>query len=196
MENRSTLLEQKREFTRTRLLDEALELFRTKGYVETTAEDIASAVGCSRATFYLHFKSKSEIMIGILERVWPSVDDSVDEFAAAVAAGLTKDELRVRISNDRAVWSMYAGGLRAFNVAQMVDPEVTKWLESKAARAVERVSRAAPEKIHMSPRVQRTRIVILSRIANGALEMEDSVDCPSSEVVDYLTDLWADLICV
>ncbi|MDQ4111594.1 MAG: TetR/AcrR family transcriptional regulator [Actinomycetota bacterium] len=197
MENRSTLLQQKREFTRSRLLDEALELFRTKGYFATTADDISSAVGCSRATFYLHFKSKSAIMIGILERMWPSVDDSIDEFADEVAAGMTKKQLRVRIAENLAGWDAMAGGISALSVAQLIDPEVAQWLETKNARSVDRLTQAAPGKGGLSTRVLRVRIAILTQMTLAAANVESSrIGGSSAEVVDYLTDLWADLIAV
>lgn len=47
-------------------LANALELFSTKGYAGTTIDDIASAAGSTRATFYLHFASKGEVMSALL----------------------------------------------------------------------------------------------------------------------------------
>ena len=41
-------------------LAKALELFGTKGYAATTIDDIATAAGATRTTFYLHFSSKAE----------------------------------------------------------------------------------------------------------------------------------------
>lgn len=58
---RMTRVEQK-QATRTALIDRARELFAEHGYGNTTADMIAKAVGVSRATFYLHFHSKAEIV--------------------------------------------------------------------------------------------------------------------------------------
>ena len=48
--------------TRRLLLDKGLELFGTKGYAATTIDDIAVAAGTTRATFYLHFPSKADLV--------------------------------------------------------------------------------------------------------------------------------------
>ena len=47
-------------------LARALELFSTKGYAATTIDDIATAAGATRTTFYLHFASKGEVMGALL----------------------------------------------------------------------------------------------------------------------------------
>ena len=50
-------------------LAKALELFGTKGYAATTIDDIATAAGSTRTTFYLHFSSKAEVMSALLTKV-------------------------------------------------------------------------------------------------------------------------------
>lgn len=57
----SSRAEQK-QATRTALVDCARKLFVEHGYTATTADMIAKAVGVSRATFYLHFRTKAEIV--------------------------------------------------------------------------------------------------------------------------------------
>ena len=54
--------------TRKLLLDHGLGLFEEKGYPATTVDDIAAAAGTTRATFYLHFPSKAELMRSLVER--------------------------------------------------------------------------------------------------------------------------------
>ena len=63
----ASLREAQKEMTRRMILDAGLELFSTKGYLATTVEDIAGAVGTTRVTFYAHFPSKSELMKALMK---------------------------------------------------------------------------------------------------------------------------------
>ena len=49
--------------TKTRLLDAALMVIRSKGYSATTVDDICEAAGVTKGAFFHHFKSKEELAI-------------------------------------------------------------------------------------------------------------------------------------
>ncbi|MBR2783112.1 MAG: TetR/AcrR family transcriptional regulator [Firmicutes bacterium] len=51
-----------RHHTRSRIARAAWELFRRKGYQETTISDIIAAAGTSRGTFYHYFTGKDELL--------------------------------------------------------------------------------------------------------------------------------------
>ncbi|WP_018112026.1 TetR/AcrR family transcriptional regulator [Thermus igniterrae] len=51
--------------TRDRILEEAAKLFTEKGYEATSVQDIAQALGLSKAALYHHFRSKEEILAEI-----------------------------------------------------------------------------------------------------------------------------------
>jgi AcrR family transcriptional regulator len=59
---RVSLRDEQKRFTRQRLIDAAREVFERAGYANATIEDITRTAGASRATFYLHFKGKAEIV--------------------------------------------------------------------------------------------------------------------------------------
>ena len=59
---RPSLRAVQKEMTRERLREAARLLFFSSGYLATTVEQIAAAAGASRATFYLHFKDKDEVL--------------------------------------------------------------------------------------------------------------------------------------
>ena len=52
---------------RTELIEKSAELFRTKGYENTTVRDIAAAAGVQAGSWFYHFKSKQDILAAIME---------------------------------------------------------------------------------------------------------------------------------
>ena len=49
--------------SKTKLLDAALQVFRTKGYSATTVDDICHAAGVTKGSFFHHFTGKEELAI-------------------------------------------------------------------------------------------------------------------------------------
>ena len=67
---------------RTRLLNEALRLFATRGYNAVGVEEIVSSAGVTKPTLYHHFGSKQ----GLLETLLVTrVDPALDRLAEAAA---------------------------------------------------------------------------------------------------------------
>jgi len=89
-------------------LAKALELFGTKGYAATTIDDIATAAGSTRTTFYLHFSSKAEVMSALLTKV-----DSI-----------------LTAADDPSLTAVVASGSRAL-IHQWLDRKLTQWDEIK-----------------------------------------------------------------
>ncbi|MFI1395282.1 TetR/AcrR family transcriptional regulator [Streptomyces sp. NPDC020681] len=61
------LRERKKQRTRDALLRAALELFTTKGYEQTTVDEIADAVEVSQRTFFRYFANKEEAAFAVQE---------------------------------------------------------------------------------------------------------------------------------
>jgi len=80
------------------LQEAALKVFRERGYNAASVEDISLTAGVVRATFYLHFKNKFELILAIgevangeMEKRYSELDEllvnaggvvSIDEFSA------------------------------------------------------------------------------------------------------------------
>ncbi len=63
-----------RSLTRRLLIEAALEKFNELGYHATRIEDIVSAAGASRSTFYLHFKGKIDVVHELIAVVEPEAE--------------------------------------------------------------------------------------------------------------------------
>jgi TetR/AcrR family transcriptional regulator, transcriptional repressor for nem operon len=48
---------------RTKLLDAALSVIRSKGYAATTVDDLCEAAGVTKGAFFHHFRSKDELAV-------------------------------------------------------------------------------------------------------------------------------------
>lgn len=54
---------------RTQILNAATRVFAEKGFHRATIKDIARAAGIADGTIYTYFKSKTEVLLGILDRL-------------------------------------------------------------------------------------------------------------------------------
>jgi AcrR family transcriptional regulator len=59
--------------TRERIIDAADRLFYERGYEHTSFSAIADTVAISRGNFYYHFKSKDEILAGVIVRRFENI---------------------------------------------------------------------------------------------------------------------------
>ncbi len=115
----------KRDRTRTKLLEAARSLIREKGYENATLEEIAERAGMTTGAIYGNFKNRDELFISLGHAYWPPIKPQVklgssfpeimramaeatiaaipDRRAAAVgrltglAYTLTHEELRVQV---------------------------------------------------------------------------------------------------
>lgn len=82
-----SLRQAQKEFTRQRLLAAGLRRFAAKGVAGTTVEDIAREAGATRATFYLHFGTKADLVGALSESLLAGVTELNAALRPAVASG-------------------------------------------------------------------------------------------------------------
>ena len=72
----------KAEETRERILDAALQLFRQRGFDETTMRDVAAEAGVATGAAYYYFRSKEEMVMAFYSR---TAEEARDLIPAQVA---------------------------------------------------------------------------------------------------------------
>jgi AcrR family transcriptional regulator len=76
--------------TRTKILEAALELFRERGFAESTMREIAAKAGVASGLAYYYFASKDAIVLAFYQR-------AKDELAPALEAAQKGKSLRARL---------------------------------------------------------------------------------------------------
>ena len=92
------------------LLDAALALFVEKGFAAARAEDIAARAGVSKATLYLYFRSKEELLMALMAERFTSrlAIDAHEPSDARTSPELLRDVLTTWCS---ALMESQAGGI-------------------------------------------------------------------------------------
>ena len=119
-----SLRDEQKRLTRRLLVEGALAAFERKGYAATTIEDIVAEAKASRATFYLHFKSKAEVVLVVtqtLGRRWR-------ELYVELTSGerLSRDELYAWLDAMVGNYETNRASLDAMNQAVAIEPEVAE----------------------------------------------------------------------
>ena len=92
-----------REQSTSKIKAAALHLVATKGYSNTSLEEIANAAGFTKGAVYYHFKSKKRLILEILHDIeFRSIELLIQELSAA--DGSAKD-LLIRFVNFQADWA-------------------------------------------------------------------------------------------
>lgn len=141
--------------TRARILDVALELFSEHGYEQTSLREIADRLGVTKAALYYHFKTKDDIVYGIVESMSAPIDEAIawgeqqpwspqmrDELVRRFAEGMASriPLLRFFHENQPAVRELNAGARFKERMAAMVrliqGPEATYHDRVRAAMSL------------------------------------------------------------
>ncbi|MBC7275473.1 TetR/AcrR family transcriptional regulator [Nocardioides sp.] len=170
-----------RAMTRQLLLDAAMDRFVASGYAATTIDEIASAAGTTRVTFYAYFGSKSEVIKALIaERLEEELaqlrspqGSSLGGLADAVAAG-THEQLGAWIRQAVAQWPGVRPIITIARAAQAVDPDLTHIVDAWTDETIEDVSAGLDK---------AGRFDADSRRLRGALAVGQ---------LDYLFQRWAD----
>ncbi|UOT07811.1 TetR/AcrR family transcriptional regulator [Rhodococcus opacus] len=108
-----------------------------KGYSATAIDDIATAAGSARTTFYLHFSSKAEVMSALLTKVDAILTTADDPTLSAVVASGSRDLIREWLDRKFSQWGEIKPYLTAsFQAAHEPDvaAKTEQWFEDAVGR--------------------------------------------------------------
>ena len=67
---------------RAEILDAALQLFSSKGFHDTTMEEVANSAGVAKGTIYLYFQSKEHLLLALKRDFMQGLTDAVANIVA------------------------------------------------------------------------------------------------------------------
>ena len=176
-------------------LAKALELFGTKGYLATTIDDIATAAGSTRTTFYLHFSSKAEVMSALLAKAEAILTEASDPPLAEVVASGSRTLIRAWLDKKLSQWDDIKPYLVASYEASHeadVSAQAERWFQGTIEHMTEGLDKAG--------RVDPDRRQIRCVLAFGELEYLSrryfslGWFLPRDVCLDELTDSWCQLL--
>lgn len=134
----SVLREQRREETRRRLYEAALEVFRREDVATCRIDDIARAAGVSRGSFYFHYPTKEDVLLDYMRETEIQITSAVDALPDSAPLLLVLETVVHALA---AIWEhdprmlpeVVAVGLR-FTATALTDPESGKLRNTMAER--------------------------------------------------------------
>ncbi len=119
-------VERKRRDTRGRIVREAESLMRSRPIDEITIQDITDASNIGHGTFYLHFKSKYEVLIPIVEQEAIRWDEIIQQRMsdvddpAIVLASSSRYMARVIVADPLWRWFLQHSGVPVDDMRQAI----------------------------------------------------------------------------
>lgn len=192
-----------KEQTRRRLLDTALELFQSQGYAATTIDDIATAAGTTRVTFYAHFPSRRAVMSAliadlnvILERhASPARASTAEALVDVVRAGTTK-EIGAWLRERAANWPVIRPYIEAATVAAAVEPEIRELVDEWSEEVVSDIKDGLDLAERFDPATRHFRGVLAFEMLDRANQhwIRHQWDLTNDPALDVLTEAWVKLL--
>ncbi|RDI35799.1 TetR family transcriptional regulator [Rhodococcus sp. AG1013] len=192
-DRRPTQRDEQKRITRLRLLDCARELFSARGYAAVKIDDITSAAGCSRATFYLHFTGKTDVLRKI-------GSESMEPRAASVYADLdevldsgSRDEFAHWVGRAIDWFDRNRAILPAWDEALVLEPE----FREAARDAISALPDAMPSYLARwgDDRKQEARLRIELLVTQlerffTRWAVQGTIEVPRDQAAEILTDVW------
>jgi AcrR family transcriptional regulator len=192
------LREQQRAYTRRRLMEAGQQLFASKGYPETRVDDIARQAGASRATFYLHFKSKADLVTALIDDLMPFAVQTYHDLDGMLeeAGPRLPGRLRAWLAQWLEVWADGADANHAMLQATMLEPDVElHYLRVSEALvdSLERYHQRIPAEQRDAARDRRLILEMMTQRI-FALASQSMLPVAADRLLDILTEMWLEVL--
>ncbi|GAB0106720.1 hypothetical protein JMUB6875_57070 [Nocardia sp. JMUB6875] len=190
---RPSLREEQKRQTRGRLIEAATQLFTTQGYAPVRVDDIAAAVGCSRATFYLHFTGKPDVLRAIAEQgTLPSVQHFYEDLDHVLDSG-SREEFAAWMRRAIDWFQEYKDLLPAWDEATALEPE----FREVAREGIMSLPNVMSSYLSRWPADRQEEARLRIELLVAQLErfftrwaMQGTIDVSADEAASVLTDIW------
>jgi AcrR family transcriptional regulator len=200
----ANLREAQKRMTRRLLLESGLELFKAKGYAATTVDDIATAAGTTRVTFYAYFSSRSELMKALideqlneaLQRVGsPEHGSTAEDLVATVVDG-TPEAIMAWLRRTADSWPAIRPIIRLGRDAAVIDPELTDLVERWMEESISDIEDGLATAGRLEPHQRHFRGVLAMAQLDFVAQNWDRADwkLTRDQMLDELSASWVQLL--
>jgi AcrR family transcriptional regulator len=176
-----------KELTRQRVIESALAVFEAKGFTAATMDDIAGEAAMSRATIYLHFENKTDILraaVAQLPELMPLLH--------AIFHAPERERRRAAFAALNDYWLAHLGPVwRHVREAAAVDAAMKQWV-LHFVRDQTAMVRATFERAGVPPAMAEARAFMIMCLWHEYVERTDDAErqLDRAAAVDALTDLF------
>lgn len=201
----ASLREAQKQMTRRLMLDAGLELFISKGYAATTIDDIATAAGTTRVTFYAYFSSRSVLMKALIDERLneqlqrevgsPERGSTADNLVSTVVEG-TYEAVRAWLAERADNWPTIHPLIKIGREAAVIDPELANLVEQWIEEAITDIEVGLTKADRFEPHQRRFRGVLamaqLDYVAQNWASSEWKIE--REEMLSELATSWTSLL--
>ncbi|MGW2340480.1 TetR/AcrR family transcriptional regulator [Streptomyces sp. NPDC001661] len=200
----ANLRQAQKQMTRRLLLESGLELFTTKGYAATKVDEIATAAGTTRVTFYAYFPSRTDLMKALiderlneaLQRVRsPEHGSTAQDLVATVADG-TAEGIGAWLRRTADSWPEIRPIIRVGRDAAAVDPELRDLVDRWMEEAISDIEAGLTQAGRFAPHQRRFKGVLAMAELDYVAQHWGSADWKLSreQLLDELSASWVRLL--
>lgn len=183
-----SLRAQQRQTTRTRIVEAALAVFEQRGMGAATIEEILTAAGVSRATFYAHFTGKPDVGRAILSDMW---DRSIELYARfAALPDWSPVAIRGWLAGVDEAWRIHHDGMRM--VLREMLAELSADSRAHQPEFVDTLIGDGARWRHFTPEEARRRAqVLIFQVERSMMAIHvEEWDTDPEALLDTLADIW------